>query len=119
MDRRGSGFKKILSAYKTLPNYSDDKKPVFTSEYDCFFLVMQNMNYGLNEDLEDIQSDTKEKTREKTKEITKENCSDIQKRIIDLIKENPKITVSQMSNALDITIDSANYHIKGISKNPF
>ena len=41
----------------------------------------------------------------KIKEITKENCSDIQKRIIDLIKENPKITVSQMSNALDITID--------------
>lgn len=116
MDRRGSGFKKILSAYKTLPNYSDDKKPVFTSEYDCFFLVMQNMNYGLNEDLEDIQSDTKEKTKEKTKEITKENCSDIQKRIIDLIKENPKITVSQMSNALDITIDSANYHIKKMKK---
>ncbi len=28
----------------------------------------------------------------------------------------PKITVSQMSNALDITIDSANYHIKKMKK---
>ena len=46
MDRRGSGFKKILSSYKSLSNYSENKKPVFISEYDCFFLIMQNMNYG-------------------------------------------------------------------------
>ena len=29
MERRGSGFKKIMQAYEVEPNYTEDKKPVF------------------------------------------------------------------------------------------
>ena len=68
MDRRGSGFKKILSAYKSLPNFSEDKLPVFTSEYDCFFLTMQNLNYGVVEDADGEQEDSNQKTARKQQE---------------------------------------------------
>lgn len=66
MDRRGSGFKKILSAYKTLPNYTEEKRPVFTSEYDCFFLTMWNMNYGVVADVEDRKRRRSRKSKEKS-----------------------------------------------------
>ena len=109
MDRRGSGFKKILSAYKTLPNYTEGKKPVFTSEYDCFFLTMWNMNYGVVADVEVGNGDTQEKT--------KENRNAIQDRILKLIKENPQITIAKISESLAITNDSARYHVKKMKKN--
>lgn len=32
MERRGSGFKKIMQAYEVKPNYTEDKKPVFNNE---------------------------------------------------------------------------------------
>jgi len=112
MDRRGSGFKKILSAYKSLPNFSEEKLPVFTSEYDCFFLIMQNLNYGVVED----NGVTQEKAKEKTKEKTKENLSNIQKEIINLIKENPQTTISKMSDDIGATVDSINYHVKKLKK---
>lgn len=117
MDRRGSGFKKILSAYKTLPNYTEEKRPVFTSEYDCFFLTMWNMNYGVVEDVEVGNGDTQEKTKEKAKEKTKENHNAIQNRILELIKENPQITIAKISESLAITNDSARYHVKKMKKN--
>ncbi len=117
MDRRGSGFKKILSAYKTLPNYTEEKRPVFTSEYDCFFLTMWNMNYGVAEDVEVGNGDTQEKTKEKAQEKTKENHNAIQDRILKLIKENPQITIAKISESLAITNDSARYHVKKMKKN--
>ena len=113
MDRRGSGFKKILSAYKTLPNYTEGKKPVFTSEYDCFFLTMWNMNYGVVEDVEEEQKNARENTRENTRE----KGGDIQEKIIDLIRKNPHITIPQIADTLSITKNSANHHVRMLRKN--
>jgi len=45
MDRRGSGFKKILSDYSTHPNYTEDLRPEFYSDNDSFILVLKNVNY--------------------------------------------------------------------------
>lgn len=45
MDRRGSGFKKIISDYKLQPQYIDDMKPEFNSDNDSFLLVLKNLNY--------------------------------------------------------------------------
>ena len=113
MDRRGSGFKKILSAYKTLPNYTEEKRPVFTSEYDCFFLTMWNMNYGVVEGVEEEQKNARENTRENTRE----KDGDIQEKIIDLIRENPHITIPQIADTLSITKNSANHHVRMLRKN--
>jgi predicted HTH transcriptional regulator len=45
MDRRGSGFKKILSDYSTQPNYDEHLRPQFYSDNDSFVLVLKNINY--------------------------------------------------------------------------
>lgn len=45
MDRRGSGFKKILSDYRTHPDYSEDLEPEFYSDNDSFLLVLKNINF--------------------------------------------------------------------------
>ena len=38
MERRGSGFKKILDAYETQERYIEELKPVFYTEYDDMIL---------------------------------------------------------------------------------
>lgn len=45
MDRRGSGFKKILSEYEMQDTYTTDMKPIFYSDNDTFLLVLKNLNY--------------------------------------------------------------------------
>lgn len=45
MDRRGSGFKKILGDYKKQPQYLDCMEPEFNSDNDSFLLVLKNLNF--------------------------------------------------------------------------
>lgn len=45
MDRRGSGFKKILGDYQKQPQYTDDMEPEFNSDNDSFLLILKNLNY--------------------------------------------------------------------------
>ena len=45
MDRRGSGFKKILSDYRAQPTYTENVEPVFYSDNDSFILILKNINY--------------------------------------------------------------------------
>ena len=45
MDRRGSGFKKILGDYKIQPQYNESMEPKFNSDNDSFLLVMKNLHY--------------------------------------------------------------------------
>lgn len=45
MDRRGSGFKKILGDYRKQPQYLESMEPEFNSDNDSFLLVLKNLNY--------------------------------------------------------------------------
>lgn len=45
MDRRGSGFKKILGDYKLQSKYTEAKMPEFFSDNDSFQLILKNLNY--------------------------------------------------------------------------
>ena len=45
MERKGSGFGKILDAYEFQVNYKEDKKPSFRSDRASFFAIMPNLNY--------------------------------------------------------------------------
>ena len=40
MDRRGSGFKKILGNYRIQPQYKKSMEPEFNSDNDSFLLVL-------------------------------------------------------------------------------
>ena len=49
MDRRGSGFKKILTGYKNQNNFKEELKPMFNSGFGSFTLTLYNLNYGIPE----------------------------------------------------------------------
>ena len=48
MDRRGSGFKKILDSYEFQEHYTEEMKPEFRSSNSEFWLILRNLNYNLN-----------------------------------------------------------------------
>ena len=66
MERRGSGFKKIIEDYQFQPKYTDKVHPIFQSENDAFYLTLWNMNYVV-----DVQ--TTEVTTEVATEVTTED----------------------------------------------
>lgn len=45
MERRGSGFKKIIEDYQFQHNYTEELAPAFRSEHGSFFLTLKNLNY--------------------------------------------------------------------------
>lgn len=61
MERKGSGFGKIISGYEFQVNYSEDKKPSFRSDRYQFTVVLPNLNYGVDEENIESISDTEEK----------------------------------------------------------
>ena len=48
MERRGSGFKKILADYEGQVEFDETKRPVFDADNDDFTLTLYNLNYGTN-----------------------------------------------------------------------
>ena len=59
MKRRGSGFRKIINAVKTAPNFKDETLPAFRSTPFIFTIEIKNMNDGINgEIINDTLNDT-------------------------------------------------------------
>ena len=52
MERKGSGFGKIISGYEFQINYNESKKPSFRSDRYQFTVVMPNLNYDVPRDFE-------------------------------------------------------------------
>lgn len=68
MERKGSGFEKIISGYEFQVNYSEDKKPSFRSDRYQFTVIMSNLNYGVeNIDITDVKSDVNDDVNLKEK----------------------------------------------------
>ncbi len=114
MERRGSGFKKILDAYA----FESEKRgetimPRFESTSTDFFLILPNLNYGKvingvvsssNGQGEDVSTDAGgEKSREKGREKSRE-------KIIAALKQAPHITMSDLAELIGISA-------KGVEKN--
>jgi len=47
MERKGSGFGKIIGGYEFQINYDESKKPSFRSDRYQFTVVMPNLNYNV------------------------------------------------------------------------
>ena len=97
MERRGSGFRKILDAIKFAPNYTDENLPVFNSNPYSFSVTFKNMNYGVEPVENDHINDPKNglKTIKWPKKWPKkwpEKCQII----YDAIKENENITIPEL-----------------------
>ena len=83
MERKGSGFGKIISGYKFQINYSESKRPTFRSDRYQFTVVMPNLNYDVPQD---VPQD-------------KLNCQ-----IMNLIRKDSKVSTEKMAIALGVII---------------
>lgn len=92
MERKGSGFAKILDNYAFQVNYTEEKKPYFKSDRYQFTVIMPNLNYG------GIQDDT-------VNDIVKNE-------IMNLMKNNPRITITDIAKALNISRPTVTRKIK-------
>ena len=89
MERKGSGFGKILNGYKTQINYTEDKRPTFRSDRYQFTVVMPNLNYSVPQD-------------------------DLDAKILALIQKDDKISTEKLGMALGVSYKTIRRHIKAM-----
>ena len=87
MERKGSGFGKIISGYEFQINYNESKRPSFRSDRYQFTVVMPNLKYDVPQDKLDVQ-------------------------IMDLIRKNSKISTEKIASALGVSSKTIKRHIK-------
>lgn len=114
MERRGSGFKKILADYEGQEEFDESKMPVFDADNDDFTLTLYNLNYGNdyvsqgNEIEGGMQDDTQDDTQCDTQD-------DTQEKIIKMIKVNPQVSTAGMAKELGISVATVKRKIKKMS----
>lgn len=82
MERKGSGFEKIISGYEFQVNYSEEKKPSFRSDRYQFTVIMPNLNYGVESiDISDVNNDVN--LWSQIKEAINENSKVTQRELVD------------------------------------
>lgn len=84
MERRGSGFKKILDAYESEERYTDNLKPEFYTDGYNFFLTLWNLNYAYDKAQVKAQSGA---------------LSD-RDYLLLLLQENPTITQTELADVM-------------------
>ena len=105
MERRGSGFKKILADYEGQVEFDETKMPVFEADNDDFTLTLYNLNYGSGYATQTKQNGTQGDTQDDTQDDTQEE-------IIKMIEENPRVTTADMAKKLGIGIATVKRKIK-------
>ena len=91
MERKGSGFKKIINVYEIQQNYKESLKPICNSFNNDFILTLFKLNYSANVPQDDL---------------------DI--KILDLIKNNNKISTQEIGRVLGVSDKTIKRHIKNI-----
>ena len=97
MERKGSGFGKIINGYEVQINYDEYKKPRFRSDRYQFTVILPNLNYTVTQDV--------------TQDVTQ---NDMDRRIVEIIKQNPKISAEKLALALGVSTRTIRRHIKAL-----
>lgn len=120
MERRGSGFKKIMSAYKGHDGYTDGMDPTFSTPWDSFVLVLPKFSidgiegvYISSDDVTDHGGQTGGQTGSQTGGQTggQTNVDTTIAEVLRLIKENPQITRKVLSETIGIASSAIQKHI--------
>lgn len=100
MERKGSGFGKIIDAYEFQVSYTEDKKPYFRSDRAGFVAIMPNLNYDVPQGVP--QGDPQDVPQDGT----------IDERIIALIIKDSSISTEQMAAFIGVSAKTIKRHIK-------
>ena len=117
MERRGSGFKKIINAYEVQQNYKESLKPIFNSFNNDFILTLFNLNYSANGPQN--VTDVTESVTENVTDVTGNKSSNIDEYIMKMIKANPKISTSKIAEDLNVSKRTILRHIDELKKKNF
>lgn len=105
MERKGSGFGKIIGGYEFQINYDESKKPTFRSDRYQFTVVMPNLNYNVPQDV----------PRNGTQDVPRKNRDNpLVIQILNMIKKDNKVSTEKMAMALGISSKTVKRHIKDL-----
>ncbi|MDU3087674.1 MAG: helix-turn-helix domain-containing protein [Peptoniphilus harei] len=97
MERRGSGLRKIIEAYEAEENYKEELKPKFKSTESSFTTILKNLNYVTQNVTQNVTQSEGQNDGQKLKP------SDRREKILEIIKNNPKITAYDLSKQFNVT----------------
>lgn len=100
MEREGSGIKKIRSSYIEDPHYDPEKQPMFYSDRTTFMVTFPNLNYGMDLDIQGVTERVTEGERE----------------VLELLKENPEYTYSDLADRLSVSRKTVSDRIKKLKE---
>ena len=103
MERKGSGFEKIISGYEFQINYDESKKPEFRSDRYQFTVVMQNLNYDA------VGNGPQNVPRNVPRNVPQDK---LDSQIISLIQKNNKISTEKIAMILGVSSKTIKRHIK-------
>ena len=123
MDRRGSGFKKILGDYKMQSQYSESMEPKFNSDNDSFLLVLKNLNYGNSKEIKSsdkkaaIKSgDKKAAIKSGDKKVTKKTQQQYNL-ILDYMEKGKEYGIQDFCKLLNLKETRTKVILNGLIKN--
>ena len=103
MERKGSGFGKIINGYESQVNYNDDKRPTFRSDRYQFTVIMPNLNYNILQVV----------THDVTHDVTQTGLDNkLKSQILELIEQNNNISTEKIAKILNYSARTIKRHIK-------
>ena len=105
IENYSSGLDRIFKEYK-----GNSEQPIIQTSLNMFKIIFPNLNYQFT-----IEENTCEITQESdfVQEIVQEN---IQKLILEVIKNNPKATRNEIANKLNSTSHTIKYQLNKMKK---
>ncbi|WP_246829962.1 ATP-binding protein [Peptoniphilus sp. HMSC062D09] len=117
MERRGSGLRKIIEAYKKEENYREELKPEFRSTESSFTTILRNLNYDIQNDTQNEgQSEGQNDSQNVGQNVGQKLKPDERReKILDIIKDNPKITAYDLSKQFNVTNRTIERDLKNLT----
>lgn len=111
MERRGSGFKKIIQAYEVEPNYTEDKKPVFYSNATEFRVILKNLNFT-----DEVLNEKNEVLDEVLNEVLDSGRTEMEIKVIKAILFSPRIKQKELAEQVGTSVSTIQRTIKKLVK---
>lgn len=111
MERRGSGFKKIMQAYEVEPNYTEDKRPVFYSNATEFRVILKNLNFT-----DEVLNEKNEVLDEVLNEVLDSGRTEMEIKVIKAILFSPKIKQKELAEQVGTSVSTIQRTIKKLVK---
>lgn len=97
MERRGSGFKKILDDYERQVLYNENKKPLFYTMNESFYVELKNLNY-----------------EEPIGKETDISLTDTESSIARMLAKNPEISQRKLAEEIGIPRSTLQGHLNSM-----